>query len=36
MIVIVSELSDDTVTLDGNPPLAGETLIFELELIAID
>jgi peptidylprolyl isomerase len=35
MIVIVSELSDDTVTLDGNPPLAGETLTFELELVAI-
>lgn len=35
MLVMVSELSDDTVTLDGNPPLAGEALTFELELVAI-
>lgn len=35
MLVMVSELTDDTVTLDGNPPLAGEALTFELELVAI-
>ncbi len=35
MIMVVSKLSDDTVTLDGNPPLAGETLTFDLELVAI-
>ena len=35
MLVIVSEMTDTTVTLDGNPPLAGEALTFELELVAI-
>ncbi|PHR24651.1 MAG: peptidylprolyl isomerase [Desulfotalea sp.] len=35
MLVIVSELTDTTVTLDGNPPLAGEALTFELELVAV-
>ncbi len=35
MLVMVSEMTDATVTLDGNPPLAGEALTFELELVAI-
>jgi peptidylprolyl isomerase len=35
MIVVVSQMNEDSVILDGNPPLAGETLIFDLELIAI-
>jgi len=35
ILVTVSKLDDKSVTLDGNPPLAGETLIFELELVAI-
>ena len=35
MIVTVSEMSDTTVTLDGNPALAGEVLTFDLELVAI-
>ena len=35
MLVIVSELTEETVTLDGNPPLAGEALTFELELVAV-
>jgi peptidylprolyl isomerase len=35
MLVMVSEMTDTTVTLDGNPPLAGEALTFELELVAI-
>lgn len=35
MLVTVSEMTDTTVTLDGNPPLAGEALTFELELVAI-
>ena len=35
MLVVVSEITEDTVTLDGNPPLAGEELTFELELVAV-
>ncbi len=35
VLVTVCELSKDSVTFDGNAPLAGETLIFELELVAI-
>jgi peptidylprolyl isomerase len=35
MVVVVSQLNDNSVILDGNPPLAGETLIFDLELVAI-
>lgn len=33
--VMVSEIIDDQVTLDGNHPLAGEDLTFEIELISI-
>ncbi len=33
--VIVTDLSDDSVTLDANHPLAGEALTFELELLSI-
>lgn len=35
MLVIVSAMTEETVTLDGNPPLAGEALTFELELVAV-
>ncbi len=31
--VVVVEITDTHITLDGNPPLAGKDLIFEIELI---
>ncbi len=33
--VVVTALSEETATLDGNHPLAGEALNFELELVEI-
>ena len=35
MNLVVSEVADDTVTLDGNHPLAGQALTFAIELVAI-
>jgi len=32
---LISEVTDDSVTLDANHPLAGEDLTFELELVEI-
>jgi FKBP-type peptidyl-prolyl cis-trans isomerase 2 len=33
--VVIAEIKGDTVLLDGNHPLAGEPLIFDLELVEI-
>lgn len=35
LVLTVTELMDDNVTLDGNHPLAGQALTFDLELIEI-
>ncbi len=33
--VVITEMNDDTITLDANHPLAGEDLVFEIELLEI-
>jgi len=35
MAVTITDIKGDMVTLDGNHPLAGQDLTFELELVAI-
>ena len=35
MILTVTDVSDDAVTMDGNHPMAGKNLNFELELVDI-
>jgi len=35
IVVAVTELDDDGATLDANHPLAGRTLVFDIELVAI-
>jgi peptidylprolyl isomerase len=34
-IVTVAGITDETITLDGNHPLAGRTLVFDIELVEI-
>lgn len=34
--VIIDEIKEDVVVLDGNHPLAGQNLIFDIELVSID
>lgn len=33
--VIVADLSSETITLDGNHPMAGKTLVFDIQLLEI-
>lgn len=35
MVVTVAAVSDDTVTVDGNHPLAGETLHFDIDVVEV-
>jgi FKBP-type peptidyl-prolyl cis-trans isomerase 2 len=35
LIVSVTNVSDETITIDGNHPLAGADLTFELQLMEI-
>jgi len=35
MMVVVKEISDTHIFLDANPPLAGQDLIFDLEMVEI-
>jgi FKBP-type peptidyl-prolyl cis-trans isomerase SlpA len=32
---MVKEVNEETVVLDGNHPMAGKTLVFELEVVEI-
>lgn len=34
--VTITEIDDESVTLDGNHPLAGKELVFDIELLSID
>lgn len=35
MLLVVTEVADETITVDGNHPLAGKTLNFDIELVEI-
>lgn len=34
--VVITDLSDESVTIDANHPLAGKTLVFDIELIDVE
>ncbi len=36
MVVVITEISDEGVTLDANHPLAGKELTFEIKVVAIN
>ena len=36
LVVTITEITDDTVTVDANHPLAGKDLVFDIELVSID
>lgn len=36
LTVVITDVGDDSVTLDGNHPLAGQTIVFNIELIEIN
>ena len=35
VVVTITDVKEDIVTVDANPPLAGEDLVFDIELVAI-
>jgi peptidylprolyl isomerase len=35
MTVVITEVGEDSVTLDGNHPLSGQTVVFDIELLEI-
>jgi FKBP-type peptidyl-prolyl cis-trans isomerase SlyD len=36
MVVTVTEITDDSVTIDANHPMAGKKLIFGIEILNVD
>lgn len=36
MLVVVTEIKEESVVIDDNAPLAGQSLTFELELLTIE
>jgi peptidylprolyl isomerase len=35
IVVVITKVTEESITLDGNPPLAGKDLTFDLELVTI-
>jgi FKBP-type peptidyl-prolyl cis-trans isomerase SlyD len=36
MVVTVTEITDDGVTIDANHPMAGKKLIFDIEILEVE